>query len=432
MFVFVLPGELFKFSVKTPALPPLFQLPPRMKPRKPVYNHLTITSILHIMTILKDIFATTTSIEILLIAHKRALKGKRNNYYATGFNYSLVSHLIELQIELQSGTYRPSIYRKKIVTDPKVRLIEAPAYRDRVVHHALHHFLNLFYEKHFIADSYACRPGRGIHRAAARIQHFLRTGGQDLYVCQLDISKYYASINHERLLEILQEKIDDQPLIDLLKIIISSTDSGNEHDSLFADDSYYFTKGRRGIPIGNLTSQLFANIYLHQADTYAKQTLKIRHYIRYMDDILFFHHDKAQLHVWQQAMTEFLYQNLYLTVNPRKIRLYPVKQGVSFVGFVIYPHYMKLRGSSVRRFKKRYKKQLHGVMTERIKPAVMLESFASWKAHANHASSQKLVANLESWQTDYMFVRAIIRYHRKHNRYVKSSPVQLSLFDDFT
>lgn len=384
------------------------------------------------MTILKDIFTHITSIETLLIAHKRALKGKRNNYYATEFNYNLVSELIELQAELQSGTYRPSIYRKKIITDPKVRLIEAPAYRDRVVHHALHHFLNPFYEQHFIADSYACRPGRGIHRATARIQQFLRAGGQGLYVCQLDISKYYASINHERLLELLQDKIHDPPLINLLKIIISSTDSGNEHDSLFAPDSYYFTKGRHGIPIGNLTSQLFANVYLHQADMYAKQTLKIRHYIRYMDDILFFHHDKTQLHVWQQAMTEFLYQNLYLTVNPCKARLYPTKQGVSFVGYVIYPYFLRLRGSSVRRFKKRYRKQLRGVMTEHIKPATMYESFASWKAHANHASSQKLVANLKSWQTDYMFVRAIIRHHRKCNQTVKSLPIQLSLFDNFT
>ena len=341
----------------------------------------------------------------------------------------MISNLTELQTKLRNKSYHPYDYRKKIILEPKERLIEAPAFRDRVVHHAIHHFLSPFYERFFIDTSYACRPRRGIHQAVAKVQYILRKGGQNLYVCQLDVSKYYASINHERLLELLRTKIHDKAVIDLLKIIIDSTDSGNEHDSLFASDSYYFTKGRRGIPIGNLTSQLFANIYLHHFDMYAKQTLKIRHYVRYMDDILFFHHDKAQLHVWEKAMTKFLYEDLYLTINPRKVRLYPARQGVSFVGYVIYPHSMRLRGSSVRRFKKRYKQQLIEMMNERIKPHKMLESFASWKAHASHACSQRLIAKLESWQGDYLFVRAIRRYHRKHSQ-SKKPPVQLSLFDD--
>ena len=429
MFVFVLPGALFKFSVSTPALPPLFQLPPRMKPRSPVYNHLTITSILYLVTVLKDIFTDMTSIETLLIAHKRALKGKRQNYYATSFDYNLISNLSQLQHELRQKSYKPLNYRKKIISDPKVRLIEAPAYRDRIVHHAIHHHLSPFYERFFINDSYACRPNRGIHHAANTIQQIIRNNQPGLYVCQLDVSKYYASINHDRLLEILQQNIDDPTLIDLLKLIISSTDSGDEYDSLFADDSYYFTKGRRGIPIGNLTSQLFANVYLHRADMYAKQTLKIRQYVRYMDDIIFFHHDKAQLQTWQQSMTKFLYNNLYLTINPHKVRIYPVKHGVSFVGYVIYPYYKKLRGSSVRRFKKRYKKQLIAVATEKIEPDTMRQSFASWKAHAAHTSSRRLIANLESWQGDYLFVRAIKRYHKKHGQ-TTTTPVQLSLFDD--
>jgi len=430
MFVFELSGVLFKFNVSTPALTPLFQLPPRMKPWSLIYNHLTINSILHLLTILNDIFTSVTSIETLLIAHKRALSGKRYNHYATGFNYNLISFLIELQSELRGGTYQPSIYRKKIVTDPKVRLIEAPAYRDRVVHHAIHHFLSPFYERFFITDSYACRPKRGIHRASRRVQSFLRKGGQNLHVCQIDVSKYYASINHARLNQLLATKIYDLKLLNLLEIIIDSSDSGNEHDSLFNPDSHYFTKGRRGIPIGNLTSQLFANIYLHNVDMYAKQTLKIRNYIRYMDDILFFHHDKAQLHIWQQAMVNFLYSDLYLTVNPRKVKLYPAKQGVYFVGYVIFPGYMKLRGSSVRRFKKRYRKQLIAMMNERIEPSAMRQSFASWKAHASHTNSKRLIAKLESLQDGYLFVRSIKRFHRKHSKTNQPSPIQLSLFKD--
>jgi RNA-directed DNA polymerase len=380
------------------------------------------------VTVLKTTLAEITSLDTLLIAHRRAMKGKRQSHQATGFNYDLMSHLLILQSELRSGTYRPSAYRRKIITEPKVRLIEAPAYRDRIVHHALHHHLSPFYERFFITDSYACRPGRGIHHAATRVQHFLRSGGPDLYVCQLDVSKYYASINHDRLLELLSNKVDDQALLDLLQVIIDSTDSGHEHDHLFASDSFYFTKGRRGIPIGNLTSQLFANIYLDRVDAYAKQTLKIRHYVRYMDDILFFHTDKAQLHAWQQAMVEFLYQDLYLTINPRKVRIYPAKFGVSFVGYVIFPHHLRLRGSSVRRFKKRYHRQLQAVSTERLQPARMRESFNSWKAHAAHARTKQLVLKLEAEQDDYLFVRAIRRYYRRH--LAKNQPAaQLSLFD---
>lgn len=340
-----------------------------------------------------------------------------------------MSNLISLQSEVINQTYKPAKYRKKIVLEPKVRRIEAPSYRDRVVHHAIHHFLSPFYERHFINDSYACRPGRGIHRAVNRVQHFLRSIGPDLYVCQIDISKYYASINHGRLLELLRDKIDDQRLINLLKIIIGSTDSDIEHDHLFAPDSYYFTKGRRGIPIGNLTSQLFANIYLHELDMYAKQTLRIRHYIRYMDDILVFHHDKNQLRIWQDALTYFLYENLYLTVNPHKIRIYPASLGVSFVGYVIYPNYMRLRGGSVKRFKKRYQKQLNSIASGKTEPQIMIKSFASWKAHASHAKTKNLIQRLESKQWSY-----IVEYDMKKciNSYSpdRKKPVQLSLFDE--
>lgn len=269
-----------------------------------------------------------------------------------------------------------------------------------------------------------------IHHAAWQVQAYLRQGDPGLYVCQLDISKYYASINHGRLLELLTDKIADPEVLRLLEIIIDSTDSGTEHDGLFAPDSPYFTKGRRGIPIGNLTSQLFANVYLHRADMYAKQTLKIRGYVRYMDDILFFHHDKSQLHAWKAAMIDFLHDDLFLTANPRKTRLYPTRHGVDFVGYVIYPQAMRLRGSSVRRFKKRYRKQLESVMNGRTDPEVMRQSFNSWKAHAAHAKSEKLVEKLEGLQGDALFVRSVLRiYHNKRQKEAARASRQLSLFE---
>jgi hypothetical protein len=214
----------------------------------------------------------------------------------------------------------------------------------------------------------------------------------------------------------------------LLGTIIGSTDSGFEYNHLFDDESFFNTRGRRGIPIGNLTSQLFANIYLHHADTYAKQQLKIRNYVRYMDDILFFDDDKKQLHRWQQAMTKFLYDELYLTVNPHKVRLYPAKLGVDFVGYIIYPHSMRLRGSSVRRFKKRYRKQLKGLLAGKTSVEQIEISFNAWSAHAAHANTKQLVRHLKSWQGDYLFVHAIQKYARKND--IRSPQVQLSLFDE--
>lgn len=369
------------------------------------------------MSIIENQFINITSFENLLFAHKAALSGKRKNYYATEFNSHLASNINKLQSILRNNSYKPYRYLHKTIYEPKIRQIEAPSYRDRVVHHAIHQYLDPFYEQHFICDSYACRKGRGIHSAVSRIQHFLRSDTPNVCACQLDISKYYPSINHEKLLYFLGTKIKDPQLLNLLKIIIDSSSCGHEYDHLFDPGSYYFQKGVHGIPIGNLTSQLFANIYLHNADMYAKQQLKIKQYVRYMDDIVFFSEDKSELIYWQQALTDFIYEQLFLIINPRKVRIYPARQGVSFVGYVIHPKYILLRGSSVRRFKKHYRRQLQSVASNKMEIEKMQETFSAWKAHASHASSQRLIANLESWQSYYIN---------------KRQPTQLDLFDKDT
>lgn len=379
---------------------------------------------------MKDVFDDIISIDSLLYAHQRAFRGKRHSQVATAYNYHHMSRLLELRQELQDKTYQPLPYRHKEIREPKKRSIEAPAYRDRIVQHAIHNVLSPYYERFFIPGSQACRPGKGIHHAAKLVQHFLRSN-PNLYVCQLDVSKYYPSINHAILFELINRRIKDERLLRLLKVIIESTDSGTEHNHLFPPDSYYHTKGRRGIPIGNLTSQLFANIYLHEADMFAKQTLKVKYYVRYMDDILMFHEDKAQLRKWQKQMTEFLYERLYLTINPHKVRVYPTKQGVSFVGYTVYPHYMKLRGSTVRRFKRRYYRQLRHLIDERIPPERVKESLTAWKAHASFGRSDALLKALDEKFADYLFVRAVWRAHRKQLARRNKHDVQLSLFDVF-
>lgn len=184
----------------------------------------------------------------------------------------------------------------------------------------------------------------------------------------------------------------------------------------------------RGIPIGNLTSQLFANVYLHEVDVFAKHHLKVRRYVRYMDDILFFHEDKAQLHGWRREITAFLERELQLTVNPRKVRVYPAASGVGFVGFTIYRTHMSLRGQSVRRFQKRYRRQLKRMAANTATPSDVRSSVQSWQAHAAHTSSDALMERVRRSFEQHAFAWSVREAYR---RAVSAKPGdQLRLFDD--
>ena len=380
-------------------------------------------------TIANDSFSKVASLDSLTSAHRKAMIGKRSDQNATASNYRFMTDLLKIQRELRAETYAPLPYRKRIITEPKTRYIEAPAFKDRIVHHSIHSTLSPFYERQFIHDSYACRPNKGIHRAMARVQHFLRAN-PNTYVCKLDISKYYGSVNHNKLRELLSKRINDQRLLNLLSVIIDSSDSDTRYDHLFPPDSYFHTKGRRGIPIGNLTSQLFANIYLHEVDMYAKQTLKIHHYIRYMDDILLFHPDKTVLHEWKTKLTEFLYEELYLTINPRKVRIYPARIGVDFVGYVIYPHASRVRASSVRRFRRQFNKKLHRLVENKTSVKSVDATFAAWSAHVMHSNGRALIEQERIKKDNYTFVWWALKEYRKNLRQQQNQQ-QLPLPDIF-
>lgn len=345
-----------------------------------------------------ELFERITTLESLVRAHQIAMRGKKSNLSATSSNYRFMSQLLEIQSELINCQYRPLPYRHKIITDPKVRSIEAPAFRDRIVHHAVHQVLSPLYERFFIADSYACRRGKGTHKAMNRVQEFIKQQPND-YACKIDISKYYASINHAKLYQLLSKRLSEQKLLNLLATIIASHQSGPEYDHLFPADSPYHTKGSRGIPIGNLTSQLFANIYLHELDMFAKQQLKIRRYVRYMDDILFFHPDKDQLRKWQHQITHFLHHELHLAVNPRKVRIYPARLGVDFVGFVLHRSHRRVRASSVRRFRRRFHRQLKLLMDGKQTAEALEASLNAWTAHVTHGQGGGL-AKIERRKLD--------------------------------
>ncbi len=347
-----------------------------------------------------------TSLQALKSAYQGASKGKRYRRYAVVFHYSLLENLLELQQELNGLSYRPRPHRRFIVQDPKKRLIDAPHFRDRIVHHAVSRVLQAKYEPIFIYDSYACRKFKGTHRALRRMQHFLRwKTDQPLYVLKIDVSKYYASVNHVVLKQLLRRKLTDRLLLCTLDTIIDSYQSGTDHDHLFTPDSPYHTQGPRGIPIGNLTSQVFANVYLHEVDVYAKRTLKIRRYVRYMDDIVIVSDDKRQLQEWQKDIITFLHDKLLLTVHPKKTRLFPARLGVDFVGYVIWPYKIRIRSSTLKNFKKRWRTMLKQYCNGDIEKEDLRATFYSWVAHVNHASPRQARALVLGLYSQYLAVR---------------------------
>ena len=295
--------------------------------------------------------------------------GKRNRTGVSRFNFQADSNLLTLKKQLLSTEYKPGKHRLFYVYDPKFRLISAPPFVDRIVHHAICQVIEPVFDKSFIEDSYACRKNKGAHKAIKRLQMFLRKTKTN-YALKCDISKYFAHIDHDILFDLLKKKISDPPTLELLKKII---------------DSY-----PEGIPIGNLTSQLFANIYLDPLDRYIKQSLRRRYYLRYVDDFLILGDSKEDLKEVLVYITIFLQRFLKLELHPRKVRLFPTRLGVDFVGYVVFPNHIRLRSKNVRKFRKKLKKLVIQLETGKIKKQYFESSINSWIGHAIHADSFRL------------------------------------------
>lgn len=238
-----------------------------------------------------DLYQKICTFSAIYRAYQLCRRGKREREYAIEFEKDLETNIFNLRDDLVSGRWTPGQYSRFFVEDPKRRLINAPPYKDRVVHQAVSSVILPIWEPMFIRDTYACLTGRGTHLAVDRLQQFMRRYPKGMgYVLQLDIKSYFASIDHEILLALLSKRIRDWKMMHLIRLII---------------ESYEDTPGV-GIPLGNLTSQGFANIYLHELDMFAKHEIKIKQYLRYMDDITLVHSDKTQLWEWRDEIEAYL------------------------------------------------------------------------------------------------------------------------------
>ena len=273
--------------------------------------------------------------ENLFEAYKEARKGKRYRNDVLNFSYNLEECLINIQNHLLWKTWRPGKFRSFYVYDPKKRLIQAPPFEDRVVHHALVRVIEPLFERKFIYDSYACRKGKGIHAATLRVQGFLRRAkrnwGERVYVLKADISKYFPSINHNKLIQIIGRTIKDKNALWLCERIIKNC--GYEV---------------KGIPVGALTSQLFANIYLDQLDHYLKDDLGVKYYLRYMDDFVILGRAKSELRALLYRIEEFLVYELLLCLNP-KTSISPAKRGVDFAGYRTWATHILPRKRNIKK-----------------------------------------------------------------------------------
>ena len=276
--------------------------------------------------------------ENILIAWRAFKRGKTKKLDVQEFERNLVENLLLLQTDLQNGTYRHGGYQAFKINDPKPRDIHKALVRDRVVHHLLYLSLAPFFFGIFITDSYSCQLGKGTHKALNRFTKFSGTvtknNTKPCFVLKCDIRKFFASIDHEILMGILETRLNDKDLLALIQVVIESFNSGVEG---------------KGLPLGNLTSQLLVNIYMHEFDMYIKQALKIPYYIRYADDFVVLSPDKEALTKILFEMRLFLQEKLRLTMHPDKVSICTLASGVDFLGWVHFPYQRVLRTVTKKR-----------------------------------------------------------------------------------
>lgn len=323
----------------------------------------------------------------ILVAAKKAQKGKRYRANVLAFNYDLESEIIRLQQELITKTYQPGAYRTFTIREPKTRMISAAPYRHRVVHHALCNIITPIFERTFIHDSYANRLGFGTHRALERFTQFARS---TRYVLQCDIKKYFPTIDHSILKNLIRRKLKCKNTLWLIDNII---DHSNEQFTVIeyfpGDDLLEPLERKRGLPIGNLTSQFFANCYLDGFDHFVKEQLKIKKYVRYVDDFALFNDNWQFLAEARIAIEEYL-ATLRLKIHPIKSQLFKTKDGANFLGFRILPDRIRVRTENLRRARRRLKRLQTDYGDGKINWSQVSQSLTSWEAHLDHGDTWQL------------------------------------------
>jgi len=310
----------------------------------------------------------------LYSAFLKAKKSKSKSKDVIDFKYNLESELFQIQDQLINKKYMCSDYFMFKIFEPKERLIKALPFKDRVVQHALCNIIGPIFDRTFIFNSYACRKDKGTHAALKDIRkdvqlHFNLEG----YSFKSDIRKYFPSMDHMILKEIIANKIRDKNMIWLINLIIDS-----DHSDFGVN---------KGIPIGNLTSQLFANIYLNELDKFVKHGLKAKYYYRYVDDFIIFSNSKKELHTYKRKIKYFLHKSLFLDIPNKKTNIYLIKDGVDFVGYKVFTTHTRLRRTNILKFVRRTKRLIKCFKKEAISIIQLESSISSFLGYIKHADT---------------------------------------------
>lgn len=313
-------------------------------------------------------FNELITLENLFRAWDGFKKSKQNKPDVLIFERNLEDNLFKLYDELNTKIYKHQGYETFHVHDPKFRIINKASVRDRVVHHLIFKYLEPIFQPTFIDNSYACQVGKGIHKSAQDVGTVLRFLSKNYFFSvwslKMDIKKFFASVDHDILLGLIRKKVFDKEILWLLEEITNSF--------------YSIGQNGRGMPIGNLTSQIFANIYLSELDYFVRDNLKEKFYFRYADDFIFFHADRKYLEDLEVKVCQFTLANLKLTVHPNKIIYRKLIQGIDWLGYIFLPYHTVLRTSTKRR------------MFRKVKRKVEIYNRGLWNA-------KKLDSSLESY-----------------------------------
>ena len=347
----------------------------------------------------KKIYPKIYDLKNLILAHKKARKHKTKKKDVKEFEENLAYNLKLLHDELKTQTYFPKPPKTFILRDPKTRKISKSDYRDRVIHHALCNIIEPIFEKSFIYDSCANRKNKGTLFAIKRFNKFKRKVSRNGklngwfnrnqikgYCLKADIRHYFQEVNHEILLKLIRRKIQDEETLGLIKRTLASGD--RRANSIFS----------KGMPLGNLTSQFFANVYLNELDYFVKQRLKAKYYLRYVDDFIILHKSKLQLKLWKEQIENFLYKNLNLELHKDKSKIINLSKGIDFVGFRNYYYFNLLRKRNIRNIINK----LELFKQEKLSPNKIQEIYQGWQAYAKWANTHnlrnKLLTNLKTIQ----------------------------------
>jgi len=320
------------------------------------------------------------SVENLFRSWDTFKKGKKRRNDIQIFDRHLEDNIFKLHSDLHERTYKRDSYEAFFVIDPKRRHIHKANVTDRIVHQALYSKLYPIFDRRFIYDSYSCRNNKGTHRAVIRLRDFLRKESENntrnCFALHCDIEKFFASANTAILFDLIEKHVGDESSLRLIKEILDSFS--------------------HGLPLGNLTSQLFANVYLNELDQFVEHSLRVNHYIRYCDDFVIIHRSKRELQKYTETLRDFLWKKLHLRLNEKKIIIRKYSWGIDFLGYIVLPHYILPRTRTKRRLIKKLFRKLEMKKKREITTESLDQTIQSYLGYLQHGDTHKLTEKLKN------------------------------------